>query len=111
MRYLLTFVIGLMLLTGSRAQAAFQTGNQLLRLCSSNDASERGVCLGYGEAVIDTWDGSFACAPAGIEAQQVADVLVRYLNAHPESREKDAGSLAFIAVQAAWPCPKAAPKK
>jgi Rap1a immunity proteins len=110
----------------------FQTGNTLLALCTSADAGEKGVCLGYVEGVTDAvtnatnnayfrrtgttikpiephWlPGSFvpptACISAGVTGNQVRDIAVQYLQANPASRNDAAFPLVGAALEQAFPC-------
>jgi hypothetical protein len=39
-----------------------------------------------------------------VKTEQVRDVVVQYLNAHPEKRHEPAAARTLIALQAAFPC-------
>lgn len=89
----------------------YKSGNELLRDCTGA-AGDQSVCFGYLMGVNDFWGdtGSF-CIPVGVEAGQMRDVVVLYLQANPQKRELIAAGLAHLAFREAWPCPKVAPKK
>jgi hypothetical protein len=80
------------------------------------------LCLGYIIGVMDSigyqqftvlspdrrpaWQFSFICMPNGAETSQTRDVVVKYLEDHPENRTKDAAVLIFSAMLAVWRCPE-----
>jgi Rap1a immunity proteins len=45
-----------------------------------------------------------SCEPPGVTAGQVKDVVVRYLEKHPESRHAVGASLVLAALYEAFPC-------
>ncbi len=91
------------------------SGNRLLDSCKSN---ETGIfCLGYVMGVSDgiasrqLVESSTAplswrpvCAPKGMSAGQLRDVVVKYLDDHQEERHEAASVLALVAMRKAWPC-------
>ena len=87
--------------------AYFIDGNKLYSECTQ-DASL--FCLGYIDGISDGLDLARAtnsrqqCAPVGVSAGQVKDVVVRYLYNHPESRNLEAGYLVVAAIGDAWNC-------
>ncbi len=86
--------------------ATFETGNSLLAHCqSANNSYDRAYCDGYSAGVIDTLSTlKMICPPVGATPQQVSDIIVNYLVAHPEWRQLPAPSLAQQALLAIWPC-------
>jgi Rap1a immunity proteins len=84
----------------------FETGNSLLAQCqSANNSYDRAYCDGYSAGVIDTLSTlKMICPPVGATDQQVSDIIVNYLVAHPEWRHYTAPSLAQQALLAIWPC-------
>jgi hypothetical protein len=52
------------------------------------------------------WAIPSVCIPMGehIKSEQVRDVVVQYLTAHPEIRHEAAAGNALVALQAAFPC-------
>jgi hypothetical protein len=86
-------------------------GNDLLRLCTSHDTGELNFCSGYIEGIRDgiVWadvgrksQPRFAVSDK-VTQQQLKDVVVKYLNEHPETRHKPAGMLILIALNEAFP--------
>jgi hypothetical protein len=82
----------------------YQTGNDLLEACRN---SIYGMCLGYAAGIADAaafTPASNVCIPDAVILNQVRDVIVDYLNAHPEIRHEPAYFLATKALSMAWPC-------
>ena len=107
-----------MLLVGAPVRGGFYDGNELkvgLELFRSmasqrlklTEHIEGGKALGYVLGVADSasWE-SVACAPANVTAGQLADVVLKYLQDHPEERHKAAVGLVATALINAFPCPK-----
>jgi len=44
------------------------------------------------------------CLPVEVEASQLLDLLVRYLQSHPESRHEPARALYYLALRETIPC-------
>jgi hypothetical protein len=95
--------------------AAFLNGNDLFHVCSDGRDVVRQICEAYVEGVADTVMGVTAlkanglerpstCLPKGIPPEQVKDVVMQYLTAHPATRHQAAASEAWSALQAAFPC-------
>ena len=93
----------------ARALAAdsWVNGNELKKYCSSN-SYERGICLGFTSAVanIVAVAGWRACIPDGVTRGQLRDIMVKFLDDHPEALHLEAASLATRAYEEAFPCPK-----
>jgi hypothetical protein len=110
------------------AQSSHRSGNDLLSECQ--DALKESVaianlvtagrCFGYLEGLNDseglkrrpsdsarTLDDPGLrqwCTPAGVTMGQIAMVIVKYLNDHPERLQEDKFDLARQALKRAWPC-------
>lgn len=91
----------------------FMSGNKLLEGCDVPKQSyPLGICTGYSVAVMDAMlagqavNGYTACAPVGVTASQVRDVVIGYLKAHPEVRHYAAVGLVAEAIAEAFPCNK-----
>jgi hypothetical protein len=97
---------------------SFVNGNKLFRLCSAHDHGEaQGYCLGYVVGVADAFTAVDAlkapglanairstCPPEHVDADQVRDVVVQYLTAHPATRHNAATHEVLAALLAAFPC-------
>jgi hypothetical protein len=92
---------------GSRVRVSYYDGNALLDLCQQHSD----VCVIYMQAVNDAlFTASFGtsrdvpyCIPQGAKATQIRDIVVQYLNAHPERRQILASTLTIEALSQAWP--------
>ena len=95
---------------------AFETGNKLLEACSDGHDVTQGYCKGYAVGVADAISAVDAmkangmaipsiCIPQGkVTTEQVRDVVVRDLTAHPETGHQTAAGHALLRLQAAFPC-------
>lgn len=88
----------------AKANAEFFSGNDLLSNINSTDALERMLALGYVMGVSDSGDSILHCAPAGVTAGQVRDVVKGALIASPGTRHHSADSLVVKALRNVWPC-------
>jgi hypothetical protein len=91
------------------AADTFYTGNQLFRYCEQKSES----CLDYIAGVVDTimvanvvTQTRMICISGNIELGQAVDITMNYLRAHPEQRQHNAASMAFVALRNAFPCDK-----
>jgi Rap1a immunity proteins len=86
--------------------AVFMDGNALLRSCSAPRGDiYQGECLGYIQGVVDAGSAnSRICPSVNIELQQLVDIVIRYLKAHPENRHLAAAQLVEIAVRSFFSC-------
>ncbi|SRR6266436_68773 len=92
------------------ASAGFLDGNALYRYCTATDAFSQGACIGYVDGVADLMGFSDdvakrpQCIPVSVQAQQVVDVVVKFLRDNPADRNYNADSLVFAAIHQAWNC-------
>jgi len=96
---------------------SFETGNDLLGVCSDGHHFNEAYCKGYAVGVADAamalnamkangYPIPSVCLPEGqhVKSEQIRDVVVQYLTAHPEIRHQAAGGHALVALSAAFPC-------
>ena len=89
---------------------AFETGNKLLEACSDGHDITQGYCKGYAVGVADAISAVNAipsvCIPREqkVTTEQVRDVVVKDLAAHPETGHQTAAGHALLRLQAAFPC-------
>lgn len=96
-------------------QAAFLDGNSLYAECSApqGDAvyySKASRCMGYILGVYDDMMVMLqlqyrreACAPSGVTAGQIVDIVTKYLRDNPQERHMPAPMLVRIALFEAFP--------
>ena len=98
--------------TCQEARADFKDGNQLYSICADkSDILSHAFCLGYVEAVADTVAGrantyGTACMTENVIGNQVTDVVVKWLESHPEARSYSGQSVVVAALVQAFPCAK-----
>lgn len=92
-------------LCAGAAHAEFKSGNTLLAQIKG-DNIDYIHANGYVIGVYDTLQGVTHCAPAGVTAGQVTDMVKRYLEASPETRHNSADRLIGIVLRDVWPCAK-----
>jgi hypothetical protein len=115
-RIVTIIVVGLSILP-VRARALDQTttlfsGNRLYEACTSTNAIDGAACVAYVAGVTDTlWQvqselhAALLCNMTHqITTQQLADIVAKYLGAHPELRHFAASGLVGIALTEAFPC-------
>ncbi len=93
------------------ATADWMSGNELKESCHSEGQYGRGACLGFTSAVAGIVDtetiyGWRACIPDGVTRGQLRDIMVKFLDDHPEKLHHSAASLAARAYEEVFPCPK-----
>jgi predicted TIM-barrel enzyme len=103
----------------AHAQEKTYKGNDLIEACrvvasggtpSADNAVRVGACLGEIEAL--NWiapgvrnENLSSCAPDEISKQQLAKIVVDYLDQNPDRRTEPFEGLALEAFAHKWPCP------
>jgi len=89
----------------NQASAQWVNGNQLYAWCSSEVLWEKASCSSYVAGSLDQSDLSANAlqTPQGATRGQMAAVVLKYLNNHPENRDWPGGLIVFAAVREAWP--------
>jgi len=119
MRFLFAALIAALCVSAEAADAAFESGNALLKYMTGAgvDAELRGWYSGYAVGFVigiaDTQDGlrnpstgyCFA-KPPGVTRGQMIKVVKKYLEEHAASRHLSAESLVQAALDEAFPCRK-----
>ena len=94
----------------------FTSGNALWEDCSAKEgdvdfAKRKMLCFTYVTGVVDAtamfggWDKKpLFCIPQGVTKLQLADIVGRSLESHPEWRHQPAPELVSIALVGAFPC-------
>jgi hypothetical protein len=92
----------------SVAMANFETGNSLYADLTSHELVHRMVGLGYVKGIFDAHLGSSICISdsGNINAGQVSDIVLRYLQNNPEYRNYSANFLIVSVLSQVWPCGK-----
>ena len=120
MRALLVGLVGGMLnllpVSGVAEERAL-SGEVLLKHCESAllerspRSFEAGVCVGmlqtltYIQPLLDPKYGKAGyCLPQGLASEQEVQIVVTYLQSHPERRQEEGRTLALDALHQAFPC-------
>jgi Rap1a immunity proteins len=87
------------------------TGNQLYNFCRDNNADfDDGTCFGFVSGLFEVADElHLVCVPMTATPRQIRDVVLRFLERHPDNRHESARGLVLAAIQTAYPCPEGAP--
>jgi len=89
--------------TQAASVSYLETGNMLYVDCSTSMG--RTACINYVIGVTDALSLLGAiCTPEHSTARQAIDVVVKYLQAHPEQRPLSAAMQVRGALQEAFPC-------
>jgi hypothetical protein len=112
---LLAVVAAAMPLTmGSALALGYMSGDDLLANCKADvDSNGQGRCLGYIAGLADfiitrqeLRKQADICFPDGVSAEQMRDIVVRFLEARPEIRQYKADGAVVEALVKVWSCPK-----
>jgi len=105
------FVALLVCCGGARADNALSstTGKELLESCRGDPGVR---CYAYIQGVVDTvlafQQGNVVpsriCLVRGVATKAFVDVVVKYLEAHPETLPGRASDSVIVATIGAWPC-------
>jgi hypothetical protein len=79
-------------------------------VCNENGAACLTYVLGVVDSYVATTVASFGkprlCFPPQVNNQQIANVAIAYVRAHPEQQNLNAAMPVILGVQAAFPCPR-----
>jgi Rap1a immunity proteins len=119
MRLILVFsAILFTVLCAHPARAEFKDGNELYDSCSVGESDStfyqsQAMCMGYITGVSDMLELNqmpgqrlMVCVPSDVTAQQMADVVRKYLRENLQERHLDAALLVWGALVRVWPCSK-----
>jgi hypothetical protein len=85
--------------------AEFKDGNKLYaELQGSN--MEKMVALGYITGVADSLNGISTCPPSNVTAGQLNDMVLKYLENYPQTRNFTGDALVQRVMSTVWPCKK-----
>lgn len=90
------------------------TGRDLLAACTSAQALDYGMCVGYINGVVDGFlvtDRTSICLPAGVTRGQLRDVVLAGITSSPRESEQEPYVAALLAMSRAFPCQKKASQR
>jgi hypothetical protein len=102
------FFILLALICGARVATAENTANEIMPGCreliafSHDELWGQPFCLGFLSGL--SYASNHGCAPKGVTQGQIARVVVKYIDSHPERMQEQFGILALEALTSAFPC-------
>jgi len=102
-------LLGVALLADAGTGLDVFRGNKLKRFCDDYASDKFGVygatCLGYVNGVVDALASvGLFCLPQGVQREQSALVVRKYLNDHPEKLHMEADILVVRALEQAFAC-------
>ena len=112
------FVLALLLVISSTANASFMSGNNLMERYRSYKEYNAGnpseedlmlgmMYLGYVAGASDVLDNlEMICKPKGMTVGQAAQIVGKYLDDNPQELHISAGTLVFKALSEHYPCKK-----
>jgi hypothetical protein len=105
------FVAAALFLFPGIAQAEyFDTGEDLLNLCTDKFPGHNYLCIGLPAAYFDMMLATgYRCATTGIDRERVRDAVLRYLSDNPGMRNLPASELALTSLKTAFQCAVPAP--
>jgi hypothetical protein len=103
--------LGMLATAGAARAEYFETGRDLYKKCRDTGTASQVFCFGFIIGIADVMednplDGRSACIPRDASIQQVAEVVIQFLEANPEIREFTGESLAVQALSERFPCAK-----
>lgn len=109
-RRLFAAVIAIVAVAGP-AFAGIDDGNALFRYCDASIGAFVMYCFGYVDSVVNDMRlygsvaGHRACLPSDFGDNRRRDVIVAFLERHPQDRNSGATELIARAFADAFPCP------
>lgn len=85
------------------AHAEFWDGNTLLSRMGGT-MGEQNAAIGYVMGVADAHHNTGQCAPEGVTAGQMRDMVRNYLTSNPAVRHLSADLLVLHVLKSTWPC-------
>jgi hypothetical protein len=97
-------LIAILLCAPVMANAAFISGNDLLKNMNDTSIGIRMHSLGFVVGVHDAFEGDLICAGSNVTAGQLRDVVHKFLTENPAQRNQSAVVLSAAALSIAFPC-------
>jgi hypothetical protein len=95
----------LAVLCSSKANASFDTGNDVLRFCTNPSSFNQGTCYGMISGYFDAMRLAYSCPNnPGVSRQQIRDLVVKDLLADPAQRHLPGYILAVASFVKAFGC-------
>jgi hypothetical protein len=102
--------VALFLFPGIAHAEYFDTGDDLLNLCTDKFPGHNFLCIGMPAAYFDMMLATgYRCASPGIDRERVRDVVLKYITDNPDKRNLPASELALTSLKTAFQCVGPAP--
>lgn len=88
------------------SHAEFKSGNSLYEQMKSSSTLEQMNALGYVTGVADVLSGALSCHPANVTAGQLNDMVLKYMENYPATRNFTADLIVQRVLSSTWPCEK-----
>lgn len=100
--------------SGDNVKHSLASTRLLVAACQSEQATLRGMCIGYLGAMVDgvVWlqkDGSrnrTACLPQDVDIELFRQALLQYVAKTPAAMEGHSLEALKASLEARWPCPR-----
>lgn len=86
------------------SQAQMLSGNDLHHTLNSDLKVDKALSLGFVVGVYDTLQGFNHCAPNGVTAGQIRDMVKQFLEDGPSIRDMPANEIILAVFKDTWPC-------
>lgn len=97
-------ITAIALVASFSAQAEFYSGNDIHRMFSSGNSSDRLFAMGFVAGVVDVYQDVGICVPNNVTLGQVNDIFKQWLIFNPEKRHFTAQELVREAISMVYPC-------
>jgi hypothetical protein len=100
-----TVILGLIATAGWCQEVDMTSGELLERCRQPADTSASGYCAGYTTGIADTLARTgHICVLPGVKRSEFRDIVVTYMNGHPDDLHSPAAYLARVALEHEFPC-------
>lgn len=105
------FLIGMTVLSTTRAETIYAYAGDLNRLCTSESLIEKALCEGFISSALEIITngpvgGVVACVPPLVTLPRGVEIAKKWLADHPEESMRSASSAVAQAFANAFPCKK-----
>jgi hypothetical protein len=100
-------MVAAFLMVMSPAHSLFDSGNDLLRFCTSDDALDQGICSGLISGYFENLHFAYECngePPKTMTRRQLVDMVVKRLRDDPGKRHLPASVIASAVFVDAFNC-------
>jgi hypothetical protein len=104
-RAIIVLVAWLMCSQVFAARSVIMTGEELHKVCQTDQATCTGFITGVADALeAISWPAPHTCRPSAVKLHRIVDLVVKYLADNPARHDEPAFDLVYDAQVAVWPC-------